>query len=66
VTHLILLSGLILMLFPMYLVFVAASLTLKEVSAIPPHILPGDQLWVNIEAAWVKAKFGAYWEPERG
>ena len=58
VTHLILLSGLILMLFPMYLVFVAASLTLKEVSAIPPHILPGDQLWVNVEAAWVKAKFG--------
>ena len=58
VTHLILLSGLILMLFPMYLVFVAASLSLKDVSAIPPHILPGDQLWVNIEAAWEKAKFG--------
>jgi len=58
VTHLILLSGLILMLFPMYLVFVAASLTLKEVSAIPPHFLPGDQLWVNMAAAWEKADFG--------
>ena len=57
-THLILLFGLILLLFPMYLVFVAASLTLKDVSAIPPHILPGDQLFVNMAAAWDKAQFG--------
>jgi sn-glycerol 3-phosphate transport system permease protein len=57
-THLILLMGLILMLFPMYLVFVAASLSLKDVSAIPPHMLPGDQLWVNVSEAWEKAGFG--------
>jgi sn-glycerol 3-phosphate transport system permease protein len=58
VTHLILLSGLIMLLFPMYLVLVAASLSLKEVSAIPPHMLPGDQLWVNMADAWEKAGFG--------
>jgi len=58
-THLILGFGLIVMLFPMYLVFVAASLDLKQVSAIPPHILPGDQFLVNVQAAWVKGDFGA-------
>ena len=58
VTHLILIFGLIMLLFPMYLVFVAASLTLKDVSAIPPHILPGDQLFVNMSEAWTKAGFG--------
>ena len=58
VTHLILLFGAIMMLFPMYLVFVAASLDLKQVSAIPPHLLPGDQFWVNVDEAWTKAKFG--------
>ena len=58
VTHLILLSGLSLMIFPMYLVLVAASLDLKDVSAIPPKMFPGDQLWVNMGVAWEKAKFG--------
>ncbi len=57
-THVILLMGLIMMLFPMYLIFVAASLSLKDVSAIPPHVVPGDQLWVNLSDAWEKAGFG--------
>ncbi len=58
VTHVILLSGLLLLLFPMYLVFVAATHTLQDVSAIPPKLLPGDQFWVNVEAAWTKGNFG--------
>ena len=57
-THLILIIGLLLLLFPMYLVFVAASHTLQDVSAIPPKLLPGDQLWVNMQAAWAKGNFG--------
>jgi sn-glycerol 3-phosphate transport system permease protein len=57
-THVILVFGLLLLLFPMYLVFVAASHTLQDVSAIPPKLLPGDQLWVNMHAAWTKGNFG--------
>ena len=58
VTHLILIFGLLMLLFPMYLVFVAASHTLQDVSAIPPKLLPGDQLFVNMQEAWTKAHFG--------
>ncbi len=57
-THVILIFGLLILLFPMYLVFVAASHTLQDVSAIPPKLLPGDQLWVNMQAAWTKGNFG--------
>ena len=57
-THVILLFGLLMLLFPMYLVFVAASHTLQDVSAIPPKLLPGDQLFVNMQEAWAKAHFG--------
>jgi sn-glycerol 3-phosphate transport system permease protein len=57
-THVILVFGLLLLLFPMYLVFVAASHTLQDVSAIPPKLLPCDQLWVNMQAAWTKGNFG--------
>jgi sn-glycerol 3-phosphate transport system permease protein len=58
VTHLILAMGLILMLVPMYLVFVAASHTLDDVTTIPPKLLPGDQLWINLQAAWDKGHLG--------
>ena len=57
-THVILVFGLLILLFPMYLVIVAASHTLQDVSAIPPKLLPGDQLWVNMQAAWTKGNFG--------
>ncbi len=57
VTHLILIFGALMLLFPMYLVLVAASLDLVDVTAIPPKLLPGDQLLVNLEAAWVKGAF---------
>jgi sn-glycerol 3-phosphate transport system permease protein len=57
-THAILLFGLILLLFPMYLVFVAASLDLRQVSAIPPRLVPGDQFLINVQEAWTKGSFG--------
>ena len=58
VTHLILIFGLLMLLFPMYLVIVAASHTSQDVAAIPPKLLPGDQLFVNMQEAWNKAHFG--------
>ena len=56
VTHAILVFGLLLLLLPMYLVIVAASHSLQDVVAVPPNLLPGDQLWINLQAAWAKGK----------
>jgi sn-glycerol 3-phosphate transport system permease protein len=57
-THAILLLGMIILLFPMYLVFNAATLSLQEVNAQPTRLLPGDQFWSNIQEAWVTRDFG--------
>jgi sn-glycerol 3-phosphate transport system permease protein len=57
-THVILLTGLVLMLAPFWLVLVAATVTLQEVNQVPLPLLPGDQLWANLAAAWAKADFG--------
>lgn len=58
VTHLILFTGLMLLMVPLYLTFVAATLSMEQVSQIPPRLLPGDQLLVNIASAWEKSDFG--------
>jgi|TARA_X000000950_G_scaffold260758_1_gene330409 sn-glycerol 3-phosphate transport system permease protein len=58
VTHAILFTGLFILVVPIYLVIVAASQTLPDVMAIPAKLLPGDQLLVNIRAAWEEAAFG--------
>lgn len=57
-THLILFIGLAMMLVPLYLTFVAATLTMQEVSQIPPPLLPGSHLFENIATAWSKSDFG--------
>lgn len=57
-THLILFVGLAMMLVPLYLTFVAATLTMQEVSQIPPPLLPGSHLFDNIATAWAKSDFG--------
>ncbi|MCR9127345.1 MAG: ABC transporter permease subunit [Rhodobacteraceae bacterium] len=57
-THAILFTGLFILVVPIYLVIVAASQTLPDVMAIPAKLLPGDQLVVNIRAAWEEAEFG--------
>ena len=57
-THLILLVGLLMLLFPMYLVFNAATLDLKTVNSIPPQLVPGTHFFENIHTAWVTRDFG--------
>jgi sn-glycerol 3-phosphate transport system permease protein len=57
VTHAILFTGLAILVIPIYLVIVAASQTLPDVMAIPAKLLPGDQLIVNLKAAWIEAEF---------
>lgn len=57
-THVILLTGMIILLVPMYLVFNASTLTMQEVNAQPSRLLPGDQFFNNIQQAWVTRDFG--------
>jgi len=57
-THLILGFGLIVILAPIWLAFVAATLTLQEVNAAPVELWPGTHLWANLKEAWVLSDFG--------
>ncbi len=57
-THVILISGLIMILVPIWLAFVAATQTLQAVNAAPVEFWPGDQLMINLREAWAKSDFG--------
>ncbi|MDO9283529.1 MAG: sn-glycerol-3-phosphate ABC transporter permease UgpE [Aquabacterium sp.] len=46
-THLVLISGVLLVAFPLYITFVASTLTLEQVLQVPMRLLPGDQFWTN-------------------
>ena len=58
VTHLVLLAGLFLALAPLWLVFVGATLTLRDINTPPVHLWPGDELWANLAAAFARASLG--------
>jgi sn-glycerol 3-phosphate transport system permease protein len=57
-THVILLFGLVIILVPIWLAFVGATLTLQEVNSAPVEFWPGDQLLVNLREAWAQSDFG--------
>lgn len=57
-THLILFTGLLLVLFPIWIAFVAATHDLQAVNMAPVEFWPGDQLWVNMKEAWIRSEFG--------
>ena len=46
-THLVLITGVLLVAFPLYITFVASTLTLEQVLQVPMRLLPGDQFWAN-------------------
>ncbi|MAS13720.1 MAG: ABC transporter permease [Nitratireductor sp.] len=58
VTHVILVAGALLLIIPIWLAFVAATLTVAEVNSPNVHYLPGGELWNNLTAAWTRAEFG--------
>ncbi|WP_149588632.1 ABC transporter permease subunit [Tabrizicola flagellatus] len=57
-THLILGLGLAIILVPVWLAIVAATLTLQEVNTAPVELWPGDQFWPNLKEAWAQSDFG--------
>ncbi|MCU0827451.1 MAG: ABC transporter permease subunit [Tabrizicola sp.] len=57
-THVILAFGLVLILVPIWLAFVAATHDLQAVNSAPVEFWPGDQLIPNLTEAWAQSDFG--------
>ncbi|CNI23879.1 glycerol-3-phosphate transporter membrane protein [Yersinia aldovae] len=50
--HVMLIIGVLLILFPLYVAFVAASLDDTQVFQVPMTLVPGPHLWQNISHIW--------------
>ena len=51
-THFVLIVGVLIVAFPLYLTFVASTQTSQEISQAPMSLLPGSHLIENYSAAW--------------
>ena len=45
--HAVLIAGILVISFPLYVTFVASTRTLDDILTVPMPLLPGDQLWEN-------------------
>jgi sn-glycerol 3-phosphate transport system permease protein len=57
-TYSLLILGIGIVGFPIFYTIVAATLPLEQVSRIPMPLIPGDQMLVNVKAAWIKGNLG--------
>ena len=57
-TYVLLILGIGIVGFPIFYALVAATLPLSEVAKVPMPLIPGDQLLVNLKAAWTKGDMG--------
>jgi sn-glycerol 3-phosphate transport system permease protein len=57
-TYFFLMLGILIVGFPIIYALIAATLPIEEVSRVPMPLIPGDQFWVNIQAAWEKGDLG--------
>jgi sn-glycerol 3-phosphate transport system permease protein len=46
-SHAVLIAGIALVAFPLYVTFVASTLTLEEILQVPMRLVPGDHFWAN-------------------
>lgn len=51
-SHLILWLGGLIILFPLYVAFVAATLDNQQIYQVPMSLLPGGHLWQNLQTIW--------------
>lgn len=56
-TYLVMLSGVIGMALPVYLVIVTASLPVERMSQLPPALMPGSELFANLSTAFQRSGF---------
>ncbi|MBI2753494.1 MAG: sn-glycerol-3-phosphate ABC transporter permease UgpE [Betaproteobacteria bacterium] len=46
-SHAVLITGILLLAFPLYVTFVASTLRLEDILSVPMPLVPGDRLWEN-------------------
>jgi sn-glycerol 3-phosphate transport system permease protein len=59
VTYTLLILFIAIVSFPIIYTLIAATLPLEDVSRIPMPLIPGNQLLVNLKAAWLKGSMGS-------
>ena len=52
-SHLMLIAGILTILFPLWVAFVAATLDNQQVFQVPMTLIPGTQLWHNVREIWL-------------
>jgi sn-glycerol 3-phosphate transport system permease protein len=57
-TYIFLMLGIVIVGFPIIYAIIAATLPIEDVSRVPMPMVPGDQFWTNIQAAWQKGNLG--------
>ncbi len=57
-TYALLILGIAIVGFPIFYTLVAATLPIEEVAKVPMPLIPGNQLLVNLKAAWAKGDMG--------
>jgi sn-glycerol 3-phosphate transport system permease protein len=57
-THAVLILTLIAVAFPVYYAIVMGTHTHRDAYAFPPILVPGDQLWQNMQVAWARINLG--------
>ena len=60
-SHIMLLLGVLGILFPLSVAFVAASLDNKQIFDVPMTLIPGTHLWENISAIWTQGTRNCRW-----
>jgi sn-glycerol 3-phosphate transport system permease protein len=58
-TYTFLLLGILVVGFPIIYAIIAATLPIGEVTRVPMPLIPGDQLFVNLKAAWADGNLGS-------
>ena len=56
--HCILLLGVLVVAFPVYVTFIASTHSVEDVVKVPMSLLPGNQLWENYSVAWLGGRTG--------
>jgi sn-glycerol 3-phosphate transport system permease protein len=59
ISHAGLIAGIAVIAFPLYITFVASTLTLDQILHVPMPLVPGDQLWENYSKALTAGAKGA-------
>ncbi len=58
-SHTLLILGILTILFPLYVAFVAATLDNKAVYQVPMTLIPGSHLWENVRNIWLNGVNGS-------